>query len=53
LGTVPAETLHVGDSLEMDVQGARAAGLRAAWLKRGARRRSPGQILSLEALNKL
>jgi putative hydrolase of the HAD superfamily len=53
LGTAPAETLHVGDSLEMDVQGARSAGLGAAWLQRGARRSSPGQILSLEALNKL
>lgn len=32
LGTAPARTLHVGDSLERDVRAARAVGLRAAWL---------------------
>jgi putative hydrolase of the HAD superfamily len=32
LGTPASETLHVGDSYERDVLGARAAGLRAAWL---------------------
>jgi putative hydrolase of the HAD superfamily len=30
----PARTLHVGDDLELDVRAARAAGLRAAWVRR-------------------
>lgn len=33
-GASPAETLHVGDHPTMDVDGARAAGLRAAWINR-------------------
>jgi HAD superfamily hydrolase (TIGR01509 family) len=38
LGIPAGETLHVGDSYERDVLGARAAGLHAAWLtgERGA-----------------
>lgn len=35
LGCAPHEVLHVGDDIEMDVLGARRAGLRAAWLHRG------------------
>jgi len=34
LGVPPGETLHVGDSLRADVGGARAAGLRTAWITR-------------------
>ena len=34
-GCAPAEALHVGDSAEHDVAGARAAGLRALLLDRG------------------
>jgi putative hydrolase of the HAD superfamily len=37
LGTAPAETLHVGDSLSADVAGAAALGLRTAWLTRAVR----------------
>jgi len=33
-GAAPHETLHVGDHPEVDVNGARAAGLRTAWLNR-------------------
>jgi putative hydrolase of the HAD superfamily len=33
-GAAAHETLHVGDHPEFDVQGARAAGLRTAWLNR-------------------
>jgi len=33
-GAAPHETLHVGDHPEIDVNGARAAGLRAAWMNR-------------------
>jgi FMN phosphatase YigB (HAD superfamily) len=34
LGVAPADTLHIGDSLRADVGGARAAGLRTAWITR-------------------
>ena len=34
-GAGKSETLHVGDHPEMDVVGARAAGLRAVWINRG------------------
>jgi HAD superfamily hydrolase (TIGR01509 family) len=33
LGVRPCETLHVGDSLEADVVGAKGAGLGAAWVR--------------------
>ena len=33
-GVEPAEVLHVGDDLELDVLAARAAGLQAAWVRR-------------------
>ncbi|KPK65826.1 MAG: hypothetical protein AMK73_01885, partial [Planctomycetes bacterium SM23_32] len=35
-GLPPERALHVGDSYEQDVLGARAAGMRAAWLARDA-----------------
>lgn len=34
LGLPPYEVLHVGDDTELDVLGARAAGLRSAWINR-------------------
>ncbi|MDR3387983.1 MAG: HAD family hydrolase [Rudaea sp.] len=34
LGLPPAAVLHVGDDPELDVAGARAAGLRSAWVNR-------------------
>jgi len=34
LGVLPAQVLHVGDDLLLDVHGARDAGLQALWLKR-------------------
>lgn len=34
LGLAPSQVLHVGDDPDLDVAGARAAGLRAAWLNR-------------------
>jgi HAD superfamily hydrolase (TIGR01549 family) len=33
-GVQPARVLHVGDDLELDVIGARGAGMHAAWLRR-------------------
>lgn len=35
LQAVPENTVHVGDSLETDVQGAAAAGLRSVWVSAG------------------
>lgn len=34
-GCLPGELLHVGDSLESDVQGANDAGIHSVWLNRG------------------
>jgi len=42
LGVEPHEVLHVGDSDVDDVEGAKAAGLRAAWVNRNGRARRPG-----------
>mgnify|MGYP001216070842 CR=1 FL=1 len=39
LGTDPAETLYVGDELDLDARAAQAAGLRGVWLDRPGRRR--------------
>jgi HAD superfamily hydrolase (TIGR01509 family) len=38
LGAAPAETLYVGDRLDVDVAGAHAAGMHAAWIGRQATR---------------
>ena len=46
----PSEILHVGDSFEMDVAGARGAGLQAIQIVRGNQPASPGQIRSLHEL---
>ena len=50
LGLPPDAVLHVGDSLAMDVRGARAAGLRALLLQRAGGMVRAGQIKSLRAL---
>ncbi|MBX5468387.1 MAG: HAD family hydrolase [Thermoleophilaceae bacterium] len=49
-GCEPGEALHVGDSLDKDVQGARAAGLRAVLLARDG---TPSGAGSLEAISTL
>jgi len=50
LGLPPEAVLHVGDSLSMDVRGARAAGLSALLLKRAAAGARAGRIKSLREL---
>jgi putative hydrolase of the HAD superfamily len=50
LGELPQQILHVGDSLEMDVQGAQAAGFQAVLLRRKAARSEDGVIRSLREL---
>jgi len=47
LGVSPHRILHVGDSFEMDVQGARAAGLKALQIERKSKPLHDGQIESL------
>lgn len=58
-GAAAHETLHVGDHPEIDVNGARAAGLRSVWLNRNGRdwpRELPqpdGVVHNLEELDRL
>ncbi len=35
LGAPPAQVLHIGDDVALDIDGALQAGLRAAWVRRG------------------
>jgi len=51
LGVAPERILHVGDSLEEDVEGARSAGFQALLIDRIEQTRPPGQIASLEELD--
>src|SRR5690606_36885874 len=39
LGVTPVEVVHVGDSRTADIDGARAAGMRAIWFGAAARER--------------
>ncbi len=50
LGLPPGSVLHVGDSLSMDVRGARAAGFRSSLLCRAGAAPKPGCIKSLREL---
>jgi 2-haloalkanoic acid dehalogenase type II len=36
LGCKPEEAVHLGDDIELDVRGARGAGLHAVWMNRGS-----------------
>jgi putative hydrolase of the HAD superfamily len=47
----PGEAIHVGDSLENDVAGARAAGIRAVLLARDSR--PPGEVEAIRSLAEL
>ena len=48
LGVAPGRVLHVGDSLELDVRGAEAAGMSAVWLRRGTLAAGKREISSLQ-----
>jgi putative hydrolase of the HAD superfamily len=50
LGLPAAAILHVGDSVELDVRGARAAGFEAVRVERGRRARIDGSLRSLAEL---
>jgi putative hydrolase of the HAD superfamily len=47
LGLRPSQVLHVGDSLNEDVRGAKGAGLHARWLRRNLARPEAGDLASL------
>ena len=55
LGVGPAHAVHVGDRLDLDVQGARAAGLHAVWLDRARRceRARPAEVTVISGLAEL
>jgi putative hydrolase of the HAD superfamily len=52
LGVAPADAVHVGDSLEHDVAGARASGLRAVLLRRDGGR-GPADVPVIASLAEL
>ena len=53
LGIAPEHIVHVGDSAEEDVAGAKAAGVGALLLNRDQKESEPGQISSLRQLEGL
>jgi putative hydrolase of the HAD superfamily len=48
LGVPIADAIAIGDSLEKDVAGARAAGMRIVWVNRAGAARDPGLVPDLE-----
>jgi putative hydrolase of the HAD superfamily len=52
-GSEPGATIHVGDSLAEDVQGALAAGLDAVWLQRTGGDDPPPGVRSISSLEQL
>jgi 2-haloalkanoic acid dehalogenase type II len=53
LGVPPAQVLHVGDDLDLDVHGALGAGLGAAWIDRSGQQPGPAGALRLPDLLRL
>jgi putative hydrolase of the HAD superfamily len=56
LGLSPEQVWHIGDNLEADVAGAKAAGLTAVWLNRNGTERKPEDPtpdLEIETLSQL
>jgi putative hydrolase of the HAD superfamily len=52
-GCAPEHALHVGDSLEHDVAGALAAGIRPVLIERDGRRAEAGAVARIESLAEL
>ena len=50
-GAEPAEAVHVGDSLDKDIEGARAVGIRAIFIARKGR--PPAGIEAVESLEEM
>jgi putative hydrolase of the HAD superfamily len=53
LGAAPGDAVHVGDELDDDYEGARAAGLRAVLIDRDGRYRERHDIRRIESLDEL
>ena len=56
LGCAPEEVVHLGDDIELDVRGARGAGLHAVWINRGSHSwpgdDAPDTVADLEAFER-
>ncbi|HTZ87424.1 MAG TPA: HAD family hydrolase [Solirubrobacteraceae bacterium] len=53
LGADPEQTAHVGDRLDLDAEGAAAAGLRGVWLDRLGDGPGPGHVVRIATLHEL
>jgi putative hydrolase of the HAD superfamily len=53
LGTEQERTAHIGDRLDLDAEGAAAAGLRGVWLDRVGDAPSPAHVVRISTLNEL
>ncbi|MFQ3295089.1 MAG: FMN phosphatase YigB (HAD superfamily) [Natrialbaceae archaeon] len=53
LGSAPEQAVHVGNSLESDVAGAAAAGVRSVWLGNGVETPRPAPDYRIESLEEL
>ncbi len=53
LGVDPAQTVHVGDRLDLDAEGAAAAGLRGVWLDRRETGPGPAHVVRISNLGEL
>jgi putative hydrolase of the HAD superfamily len=53
LGVEPSTAAHVGDRLDLDAQGAAAAGLRGVWVDRAGGGNAPGGVVRIGGLDEL
>jgi putative hydrolase of the HAD superfamily len=53
LGVAMERTAHVGDRLDLDAEGAAAAGLRGVWLDRLGEEAGPGHVARISTLHEL
>jgi putative hydrolase of the HAD superfamily len=53
LGVAHEQTAHVGDRLDLDAEGAAAAGLRGVWLDRIGTGASPAHVMRISTLHEL
>jgi len=53
LGVAPAHAAHVGDRLDLDAQGAAAAGLRGIWVDRAGVGAAPDTVVRIGGLGEL
>lgn len=53
LGAKPSTAVHVGDRIDLDVHGAKAAGIRGLWLDRGRARDKNKDLTGVERISSL